>query len=230
LQSARSLGVLREKSADGLFRTVVASPRITTAARCGTGFMTTEEGPDGASVVRRDSMGRFLGKLTPGPWDVGPSCSRDGAAWYYFSKSPQPRIVACGTWGCSELLRRQALVLAASPDGERVAFIETSSRDFFVHWIARSDRVVHDLTITENLCRPAWSSNRTLWVARERNNRNLWVEFDVESAKETGRTAPGNTNCSNGVADLKSPVDADLDFDLRQTSQLRVLRMETAEP
>jgi hypothetical protein len=186
--------------------------------------MTTEEGPDGASVVRRDSKGRFLEKLTLGPWDVKPSCSRDGADWYYFSKSPQPRIVACGTWGCSELLKRQALVLAASPDGDRVAFIETGNQGFFVHWIARFDKVVHDLTVTENFCVPGWSSNRTLWVARERNNRNVWVEFDVESAKETGRTAPGNTNCSDGVADLKSPVDADLDFDVRQTSQLRVLR------
>jgi hypothetical protein len=115
------------------------------------------------------------------------------------------------------------MTLAASPSGKRLAFINTGNYGLAVHWMTGGDKV-HDLTTTESLCTPGWSSETTLWVLRKRGKTNVWIELDVDTGHETGRQALGDSDCSAGLPDLQSPVDSDVKLSESAESELRMLK------
>jgi hypothetical protein len=81
----------------------------------------------------------------------------------------------------------------------------------------------HDVTDSETGCQAGWASNNTLWVSRRRDGKILWTEVDADSGKETGKTVPGERDCSDGGNDPASPVDTDLRVVASRVSQLRLL-------
>jgi hypothetical protein len=126
-------------------------------------------------------------------------------------------------------LRRRAIAsilaaeLSVSPDGERLAFIGLDNRGPMVRWISTRGGSVHDVVDTETVCRPGWSSNRTLWVSRRVGPMASWTEVEVEGGLPTGRTLAGSRDCSDGGQDPVSPVEPAVRLASERRSRLRFL-------
>jgi hypothetical protein len=111
---------------------------------------------------------------------------------------------------------------AVSPDGERVAFATVTARGPAVRWVATGGGEAHDLADTETICGPAWSSPQTLWIARRRGNHVVWTEVDADSARPTGRTRPGSSDCTDARNDPETP-DAPVRVRVERHSQIRLV-------
>jgi hypothetical protein len=191
--------------------------------RCGAGYLTREVVGDRHVIVRRDISGGFVRTLTSGPMDTNPSCSSDGSTWYYASAGPPPGIVRCDAHGCEKIVDGPVYGLVASPDGNQLATVEPGGHGLAVSVIDVRTRGRRRLIDTETICAPIWSSNETLWISRERKNAFVWTEIEVSSGRETGRTAPGTTNCSDGDEDPASPKTTGVRLLGTRMSQVRLL-------
>jgi hypothetical protein len=60
-------------------------------------------------------------------------------------------------------------------------------------------------------------------VSRKRAGRFSWVEIDVDAARETGRTVPGQTDCITGLPDPASPAQLDFRVVTQRRTQIRLL-------
>ena len=60
-------------------------------------------------------------------------------------------------------------------------------------------------------------------MSRRREGKIVWTEVDADTARETGKTAPGSRDCNDARPDPVSPVDPDLRIVYDQTSQLRLI-------
>jgi hypothetical protein len=82
---------------------------------------------------------------------------------------------------------------------------------------------------TETLCRPGWSSDRTLWVSRREGPDFVWTEVEADGGRPTGKRVPGSRHCYDGGTDPASPVDPDVRVLADRRSQLRFLPMRYLE-
>ena len=82
---------------------------------------------------------------------------------------------------------------------------------------------------TETLCRPGWSSERTLWVSRRERGEVVWTEVEADGGRPTGRRGPGSRDCFDGGQDPASPVDPDIRVLSDRPSQLRFLAAKYLE-
>jgi len=220
--SVDEVQTLEARDTGGTFRRVLRSRMVFEGERCGDGLVTSERTADKGVVSRRDSGGRTIA-ITDGPEDFGATCSSTGEVMYYAARQPQGRIVRCSDSGCATIAFREALSLSSSPDGQRVAFVESANRGLVLRWAWARDGVAHDVTAIESMCPPTWSSNRTLWIVRQRHNQSVWIEIEVDSGRETGRTEPTEATCVDGRSSYPTAVERDTRVVSTRVSQVRLI-------
>ena len=193
-------------------------------SRCGRDLIVSREVADEKIVIERlDASGRYIEQLSDGPADASPTCTPDGKTWFYRRRAPQPSIRRCDGRGCRDVYQGFALGLAASPDGKRLAFISVDKRGSIVQWMGAEGGDAYEVAETETNCPVGWASPDTIWVSRRRDGKIVWTEVHAETARETGKTAPGSRDCADARPDPVSPVDTDVRIIYDQTSQLRLI-------
>jgi hypothetical protein len=191
--------------------------------RCGNRYLTHESFGAAAAIVWRGLDGREIERM-PADLNASPTCAADGSVWYYSTVTPEPAVLRCAGSVCSKVTEGYFMAVMASPSGERLAVVNGRNNDFVIRWMRVHDHVLHELTTTETICRPTWSSENTIWVARQRRNGFVWVEFNVASGAETGRIVPKGSNCANGFFNEPAPVQGDTRVTSARASQWRRLR------
>jgi tRNA A-37 threonylcarbamoyl transferase component Bud32 len=215
---------LTVRQRDGSFAELPGGDRIFHASRCGNNLIVDrglESG--GVNVEIIDRSGRLIRRVSNGPITGTSSCTPDGREWFFMEGIAPMVIKRCSEKECRVLAERIVYGLSASPDGTRLAFVTLASRGPLVGWMPADGGPAHDVTDSETGCQAGWASNNTLWVSRRRDGKILWTEVDADSGKETGKTVPGERDCSDGGNDPASPVDTDLRVVASRVSQLRLL-------
>jgi hypothetical protein len=77
-----------------------------------------------------------------------------------------------------------------------LAVVISRNSGFVVGWMWGDDAIMHELLTIETACNPTWSSDSTLWAARQRQNRDRPY-------------AGGGGNCSDALPDGLAPVEGD---------------------
>ncbi len=217
---------LYSRSAGGVLVRVTAGDDVYQAARCGSGFVVAREVEDRAIIQRLDSAGQVVEVLSTDPDVESPGCAPDGQTWFVARRAPIPTVRRCDRSGCRDIASVHTRGLAVSPDGKRLAFALLDRRGPTVGWMSADGGEVHVVAESETGCAPGWSSSRTLWVSRRRSGAIVWTEIDADTGQETGKTVPGNRDCTNSQPDPASPVDPDIRIVIHQPSQLRFIRQE----
>jgi serine/threonine protein kinase len=190
--------------------------------RCGRDLLLSEKSGDGIAIVRVDPHGAALARMSPGPADLQVTCAPDGRSWFYSSFGPGLGLWRCEGESCRRLVGEATWGSAVSPDGERVAFATVTARGPAVRWVPTGGGEARDLADTETICGPAWSSPRTLWIARRRGSHVVWTEVDADSARPTGRTRPGTSDCTDARNDPETP-DTPVRIRVERHSQIRLV-------
>ncbi len=147
--------------------------------------------------------------------------------WFYRPHAPTPTIRRCDrATGCRDIFQGYAIGLSASPDGKRLAFVTMDKRGTIVQWIAADGGEPHDVAETETLARSAGRPPTPSGCRAGMAAQIVWTEVEADTARETGKTAPGSRDCADARPDPASPVDADLRIVYDQTSQLRLVPNE----
>jgi hypothetical protein len=208
----------------GRFGQVNRRATIVGGTRCGPGsLLTSETSPSGYVIVRLGAEGGGQPtRLTDGPFDIAPSCSADGSVWFYSRFGPAPGLQRCDESGCRVFVPGSVWGSAVSPDGRQVAFVAAGARGIGVSLIPFAGGEAREVAQTETICGPGWSRDGKLWVSRRLGNRLVWTEIDPDSAEETGRIAPGSTDCMDAWADPVRP-DSDARTFIGRKSQLRLV-------
>jgi hypothetical protein len=154
---------------------------------------------------------------------LGVACSPDGRVWFLVERASTPMIKRCRDSECRVLAQLTSQGLSVSPDGKRLAFVALVPRGPVAGWIPSEGGDLHHVVDSETACTTGWASNQTLWVSRRRDGRILWTEVDADTSKETGRSVPGQRDCTDGNEDPASPVNPDLRVIRDSVSQLRLL-------
>jgi serine/threonine protein kinase len=218
---------LKVRGPSGSFGRVQSDGENVLAAPCGRDIVAERWEASRKVIVKLNIAGATIGRITGGPDDESPVCSRDGATVFYIEKKDRWVIRRCDRTACRDLFKVAALGIALSPDDKRLAFIEAGDRGASVRWASTDGGPVRNVCVAETMCDPVWSSPRTLWVSRKREGKASWAEVDTDTGLDTGRTRPGATDCSSGLddeVDTSSPADPDVRIDVRQVSQVRFLR------
>jgi hypothetical protein len=222
--SIRLVSDLYLRKASGVLTNLTKSGRVWDGSRCGRDLIVSKElAPERIVIERLDAAGRRIEQLSEGPRDWAPSCARDGKIWFYVRHLPHPRIRRCDRVGCRDIFHGFALGLAASPDGQRVAYVTSDKRGYVVQWLAADGGEPRDVAETETACPVGWASADTIWVSRRRAREFVWTEVHADTGHETGRTLPGSRDCMDARPDPASPVNGDLRIVYDQTSQVRLV-------
>jgi hypothetical protein len=207
------------KTADGRFEALTNHGDTNVVAPCGQGYIAIK---DRHAVVLLDRLGHETKVLDQGRTYLSVFCGPDEREWYFNSWTAPAGVYRCNDGGCVRVSAATSMA-AISPDGKRLAIAKTAPAGYLLEWIPATGGEPHEVAVTETACAMSWSSDRAIWVSRARNGGHLWVEIDVESRSETGRTVEGSHSCSNGVPDPKSPANQDLRIIDRYASQVRTI-------
>ncbi len=225
LASLRYASDIWRRDSRGTLEQITHSGDIGGVARCGGNLIASHMDSRGwsSSVVLLDGDGRTIRELSTNYTDRSFGCAPDGSQWFTVRWNTPSGLYRCNDRGCDLLMGGDLAALAVSPDGGRLAFIQPRKGDPVVSWIPATGGKPREVSASETLCDPVWSSNRTLWVSRKRAGRFSWVEIDVDAARETGRTVPGQTDCITGLPDPASPAQQDLRIITQRRTQIRLL-------
>jgi hypothetical protein len=225
LASLRYASDIWRRDPHGALQQVTHSGDIEQLAPCGRNLIAArmDAGGRSTSVVVLDKQGRVLRELSTHHTDFSLGCSADGNQWFTVRGDAPNGLYRCNDRGCDRLMSEDIAVLVVSPDGERLAFIQPRKGDPVVSWMPATGGEPREVSASETLCDPVWSSNRTLWVSRKRAGRFSWVEIDIDAARETGRTVPGQTDCITGLPDPASPAQQDFRVVTQRRTQIRLL-------
>jgi len=213
---------LAVRQRDGSFEQIPGGG-IISASPCGNDLIVDRRTDGGVVIETLDRSGRFIQRVSDGPISGFASCSPDGRV-KYFTEGAAPTVVKrCADKTCRVLAEKAIYGVAVSPDGKRLAFVTLASRGPLVGWMPTDGGASRDVADSETGCPIGWASNTTLWVSRRRDGKILWTEVDADSGKETGKTVPGQRDCSDGGTDPLSPVHPDLRIIASRQSQLRLL-------
>jgi hypothetical protein len=209
----------------GALEQVTQSGDIGPVAPCGRDLIAAHMDASGwsSSVVVLDRQGRVLRTLSTTHSNRALGCSPDGSQWFTVRWDAPNGLYRCNDRGCDLLLAEDIAELVVSPDGQRLAFIQPRKGDPVVSWMPATGGEPREVSASETLCAPVWSSNRTLWVSRKRAGRFSWVEIDIDATRETGRTIPGRTDCITGLPDPASPAQLDFRVVTQRRTQIRLL-------
>jgi hypothetical protein len=181
-------------------------------------------------IVELDDRGRELGVLSPGPRDEAPSILPGGREWTYVRRAGDaPGFYRCRFGGaCSRVTDAVMQYAAVSPDGARVAYVDTAPQGTRarVLALAQPEAPARDVGDASSYCRPVWSSARTLWISRRGEGTPEWLELDVGApdARPTGRTIRGARDCSDGLPDPAGPSRDGARIIVDWRSELRIQR------
>jgi hypothetical protein len=214
---------------EGRFVEVKRPGTIVGGARCGPSLLVAETSPRGFVVTRIRNDGGDEGRPTDGPMDIAPACSPDGRIWLYSRFGPSPGLLRCDASGCRMLVSGNVWGGTVSSDGRRVAFVTAGARGSGVYWIPIEGGTVRDVADTETVCVPGWSRDGKLWVSRRRGSKLVWTEIDPDSRQETGRIAPGSSDCTDAWADPVRP-ESDARTFIEKKSQLRLVPRRDLDP
>jgi hypothetical protein len=213
-----------QRDADGVLRQLTRWGDVSGAAPCGHDLLVARVRDESSSLLRLNREGRVLQTLSTNTMDAVPGCSPDGRQWFLTRMDDSSiGLYRCDDHGCDRLTRERVADVAVSPDGTRLAFIQPSKTEPVVAWMPARGGEIRDVSATETGCNPGWSSNRHLWVSRKRAGHLAWVEVDVDTGGETGRTTPGQKDCVDGLPDPASPVHPDLRVLVRKRTQIRLV-------
>ncbi len=130
-------------------------------------------------------------------------------------------LYAAGPARCTQIASAYAVALAASPQGNVLAYTAPEGQGLAVHLVtldAGEDVVLaHDATE----CRPVWSDARRLWVSLHTDTTGTWTEFDATTRRPTGRSLPGQSSCFDFLPDPGAPSNGPIrivtsaDWDVR---------------
>ena len=194
------------------------------ASRCGDRIIATEVKNALLRTVWLDSKGRVGDSFPNGDRTMTPTCSSDGALIFLSTIGPNSGVRRCDRAGCRQIFEGDSGWLALSPDDSRLAFLVSDNRGHVIRWIAADGLGGgREIVGVDTACAPAWANDRDLWVALRKGRRVIWTEFDADSAAPTGRTSPGTTDCTDGVADPASPAKAAVRIETTIRSQIRLL-------
>lgn len=211
-------------AAHGTFEKVTHTGDVATAARCGTGFIVTRSLRGATRVERLSASGALAEVLTPGPHDGLPGCTPDGSTWFFLRNgAPDRGLYRCSKGGCTRLLSTQVLTLTVSPDGKRLAYSTLGPSGPRVRWMSADGGEPHEVSESESVCEPQWSSPTTIWVSRRQTGRVHWTEIDVDTGAPTGRAQRGASGCFDGSDDPSAPGRSAVRIRESWESQVRFL-------
>jgi hypothetical protein len=204
-------GALWVQRPDGELRHVKTASGFLTAVPCGKDVIVTVEDGDGVHLVRIDrDDGHVLSTLSAGPQLLSaPGCSPDGRTWYVAQWTSPAGLDRCDDRGCQRLLDMGVSGLEVSPDGTRMVFLRGGRSGITAEVLPTAGGTSRGITTSEGGCDPGWSSDRTVWISKRRAGRPTWIEVDVDTLAETGRTVAGGKDCADGNQDPRSPVQRD---------------------
>jgi serine/threonine-protein kinase len=209
-----------KRQANGQASQLTHDGLVMDAYDCGEDFLVLRWGDADMNLWRLRADGTVVAQLPTKPLTNAATCTADGRTFYAAGNYGIDRCDGIGA--CRSILSRRITSVAASPDGERVAFLEIAKGVPRVRWIPSEGGPVHEIADSESLCRPGWSSNHTIWVSRRRGQQPIWIEVDVDTREETGRTAEGGRFCDDALPDPKSPVSARVFVKSSSRSQIRL--------
>jgi hypothetical protein len=194
------------------------------ASRCGERIIATEAKNGDLRTVWLDSKGKVDDSFPNGDGTMTPTCSSDGSLMFFATIGPRAGVRRCDRTDCRQIFEGDSGWLALSPDDSRLAFLATDNRGHVIRWIAADGLGGgREIVGVDTGCTPAWANDRDLWVAVRKGRKVIWTEFDTDSAVPTGRTSPGTTDCTDGVADPASPIKAAVRIETTMRSQIRLL-------
>jgi hypothetical protein len=221
--SMRATAEVEMSSAAGGRRSVTTGTYVSGAAICGDSLLTADGSGNRIVINRRTFKGTLVAGLTEGPMDTSPSCSATGQRWCYVRYRPGGGVACCEDRRCTQITDKDVLAARISPDGSRIVFTAAEKRGLAIYVGRHDGSGVRELTVTETLCSPGWSSSHTVWVSRRHGRDSVWREIDVDSGHDTGKTIAGTTDCMNGDEDPASPVERDVRVVAHRTAQVRVV-------
>jgi hypothetical protein len=209
----------------GALRQITHSGDVADVAPCGRDLIAARIDSTAASssLVVLDAGGRVLRTLSTNSAEISPGCSPDGREWFTARWSDATGLYHCSDRGCDRLTRDEVGGLTVSPDGQRLAFIQPRKSDPVVAWMPAAGGEPREVSASETGCAPGWTSNRELWVSRKRAGRLAWVELDVDTGRETGRTVPGEKDCADGIPDPASPVHPEVRVVTQTRTQIHLV-------
>jgi len=205
------------------WKTIDTGTYIGHAVSCGGGLLVSELSGGQSFIARRTLDGSLVARLTTGPSDYWASCSADGRRWTYVRTGVGRGLIGCDDNGCGRVIDKDAIVATVAPDGAHIAFLAAEKRGLAIFVSGADGTDLRQVTETETMCPPTWSSSRALWVARRHGRAVVWTEVDVHSGQKTGKQVPGTTDCTNGDQDPAFPVDSDVRVVVRRTAQVRLV-------
>jgi hypothetical protein len=226
-----------DDGAGGRGRLVTSNLGAKEMARGGGHVLASVERGGAFRIVELDDAGHELGVLSPGPRDEAPSILPDGRVWTYVRRAGSaPGFYRCRFGGaCARLSEVVMQYATASPDGTRVAYVDTAPQGPRARVVPLEGGEARDVGDASSYCRPVWSSPRTLWVSRRGAGTPEWVELYVGSPADppshaadvvpTGRTMRGARDCSDGLPDPAGPTRDDAKIVVDWRSELRVQQM-----
>jgi hypothetical protein len=229
--STRMQPEMVRRSSDGRVVHASVDPLIVTASRCGSEIAATILTEGKPKLVRLDQQGRTLGPMGEGIEGVGPLCSPDGKVLYYVPLASKVALRRCEAGQCRDIYDKIGGAFALSPEGDRLAFFESANGGLSFQWMwSDGHGSPHRIAESTNPCTPAWSSNDTLWLSMHAGRKVTWTEFNAETSRPTGRTAPGSRDCSDGMPDPLVPVRPEVSLDLKLRTQVRLLPARLLSP
>jgi serine/threonine protein kinase len=209
------------KAADGTFAALTDDGDTIAVAPCGDGYIAVKKW---MAVVLLDGSGHTRQVLAEGRRYLSAFCGDHGRDWYFNSWTSPAGVYRCRGRDCVQVSEATPMV-SISPDGKRLAIAKTAPAGYLLEWIPAAGGASHEVAVTETACAVSWSSDRTMWVSRVRNGGYVWVEVDVDTRAETGRTVEGSHGCSNGVPDPLAPENRDLRIVNHYTTQIRTISL-----
>jgi hypothetical protein len=229
--SARPDSEVVRVASDGRTLRTAVGPQVQSASRCGSEVVATVIDDGKPTVARLDIHGHPIQTMGERTYGFLPTCSPDGKVLYYMSLTPSAGIRRCEGGRCREVVEGLTGTFSLSPEGDRIAFFESSNSGLSFRWIwSDGHGSSHEITESAAGCAPEWSSNDSLWLSTRSGRQVIWREFKVGTGGPTGRTSLGSRDCSDGLPDPLAPVRHDVSLDVRVTTQVRLLLKQHLRP
>ena len=192
---------------------------VVAASRCGSEIVGTRVSGGRTRLVHLGEDGRIGRNLDIDEDSRLAQCSPDGKVLYYLTRAGALR--RCEGAACLTLAR-DVYGFTLSPDGQTLAVLTLRNPAIGVGLLRASGTWLAPTVLeTMNVCPPAWASDTRLWVGTRHAGSNVWTELALPDGVPTGRTAPGQSDCSDGNDDPSTPVTPDVQVVRRTRSQLR---------
>jgi hypothetical protein len=208
------------RTAAGTFEQLTHNDDIGSVAPCGRGYVATTYSKE---MLILDADGRVKRRFASSSLNtMSAVCSPDGRDRYVVGALPKSGLYRWGDDEAPELFANVVTpFIAMAPDGKRLALAKPSPAAFVASWMSLTDRQLHEIGISDSNCEISWASNHSVWLAKRRGGRLLWIEVDVDTRAETGQAVEGAHICANGLPDPQSPGNKDLRVETTTTSEIR---------